>query len=140
MAKTFTVKIILPDGAKFTGDTEMAVLTGPSGEFSITENHISFISPVSITAVILFSDRNEKTISHVFATTGGICEMKDNVCTLLLHTAELSHEIDMDRARKAKDRAEKRLSYPQDIDVQRAQIALRRAVNRIHIAKEHARD
>lgn len=137
MAKTFGVTIILPDGEKFVGSAEMVILHGPKGEFSITENHISFISPVSISAVILFSDRNEKTISHVFATTGGICEMKDNNCILLLHTAELSHEIDIERARKAKDRAEKRLSYPQDIDVQRAQIALRRAANRINIAKTH---
>ncbi len=140
MAKSFHVNIILPEGEKYSGEAEMAVLTGPKGEFAITENHISFITPIGVSAVLLFSDRNEKTISHVFATTGGICEMKDDQCTLLLHTAELSHEIDIERARKAKDRAEKRLSYTQDIDVQRAQIALRRAVNRINIAKEHVRD
>ena len=140
MPNPFRVKIILPSGMKYDGEADMAIFTGPEGELAIVQNHISFLTPVSICAVILFSDRNEKKISHVYATTGGICEMKNDNLTLLLKTAELSDEIDLQRARKAKDRAEKRLTKSQDIDVQRAQIALSRAVNRITIATTHGNE
>ncbi len=64
-------------------------------------------------------------------------EVADNAATILADTAELSEEIDLQRAIAAKERATKRLSAPSsDIDVKRAEIAMRKAVARIGASED----
>ena len=63
---------------------------------------------------------------------GGFLEVKNNTVTVITPNAELSGSIDRKRAEEAKRRAEKRLNAKtQDIDVERAQLALHRAIGRI---------
>jgi F-type H+-transporting ATPase subunit epsilon len=69
------------------------------------------------------------------ATSGGFVEVNPDRTVILAQTAEFAEDIDLERAREAKERAEERLKSMQvDQDAQRAQAALQRAVNRIHIA------
>ena len=77
--------------------------------------------------------------SHVdwIAVNGGIIEVKDNLITIVADSAERERDIDVSRAERAKQRAERDLEEATKSDrideVQRAQVALRRALNRISV-------
>lgn len=54
--------------------------------------------------------------------------------TLIANAIESQEEIDLERAQEAKRRAEERLKIQNDeIDMLRAQAALQRAITRIHV-------
>jgi F-type H+-transporting ATPase subunit epsilon len=71
--------------------------------------------------------------------SGGFCEVSQNKITFLVESAERGHEIDVDRALRAKERAEKRLlqdrGQQEKIDRTRAEAALQRALARLRIAE-----
>ena len=77
--------------------------------------------------------------SHVdwIAVNGGIIEVKDDFITIVADSAERERDIDVSRAERAKQRAERDLEEATKSDrideVQRAQVALRRALNRISV-------
>jgi F-type H+-transporting ATPase subunit epsilon len=72
--------------------------------------------------------------------SGGFCEVSNNKITFLVESAEKGSEIDVERAMKAKERAEKRLAQAahqaEDFNRKRAEIALQRALVRLKVAKK----
>jgi F-type H+-transporting ATPase subunit epsilon len=67
----------------------------------------------------------------------GFAEVLPDQVRVLAETAERSTEIDVERAMKAKERAEQRLSRGgEDVDYDRARIALQRALIRIQVAQK----
>ncbi|MDF2684254.1 MAG: synthase subunit epsilon [Brevibacillus sp.] len=72
----------------------------------------------------------------MMAVSGGFMEVRGDKVTILAETAELPGDIDVERAQAAKGRAEKRLNekYP-DLDFQRAERALQRAIARLDVTK-----
>jgi len=71
-------------------------------------------------------------------TSGGFVEVKSNKVILLAESAESDDEINVERAEKSKNRAQERLAKKQkDTDVERAQIALSRSMNRLKIASKN---
>ena len=74
------------------------------------------------------------------AINGGIIEVKDNLVTIVADSAERERDIDVSRAEHAKIRAERKLEQVQSThnidEVRRAQVALRRALNRISVGKK----
>ena len=75
-------------------------------------------------------------VRDTFAVAGGLLYFRDNLAEILTDAIEGKKEIDLDRAKSAKDRAERRLSAnKQNLDVRRAQLALQRALNRISVAE-----
>ena len=71
------------------------------------------------------------------ATSGGYLEVRKNKISIVVESAELSGQIDVDRARSAERRAKERLINKGDIDVVRAELSLARALNRIKIASQN---
>lgn len=71
------------------------------------------------------------------AVSGGFLEVRPDKVTILAQAAENANEIDIDRAIRAKQRAEERLRKQKqsEIDFRRAELALRRALNRINVAQ-----
>lgn len=71
------------------------------------------------------------------AVSGGFLEVRPDKVTILAQAAENANEIDIDRAIRAKQRAEERLRKQKqsEIDYRRAELALRRALNRINVAQ-----
>ncbi len=68
---------------------------------------------------------------------GGFAEVADNKITILAQAAELAENIDVERAEKAKARAEERLQnakHQDGIDIVRAENAMKRAIMRLKIA------
>ena len=71
-----------------------------------------------------------------FATSGGMVEVKQNHVILIAESAEKEGEIDTARAEAALERAKKRIANPvDDTDVDRARVALLRALNRLKVSQ-----
>ena len=138
MAGTFALRIVSPTGDLLNEDVEFVVLPSDLGELGILPNHAPLIAGLDI-GVIRYT--KESKINRV-ANAGGFVEVNNNTVTVLSDTAELSEDIDVERARRAKERAMKRLAERKDskdtteIDVKRAEVALRRAATRIKAVED----
>lgn len=128
--KTFEAQILTPDGPAYKGLVEGIDLPGTEGRFQVLVNHASLMTALDI-GVITVSDGNGG--KEEFAISGGFAEVHENAVTVLAEAAENKKEIDLERARESKKRAEERLKS-ENFDKTRAEIALRRAVNRIKLA------
>jgi F-type H+-transporting ATPase subunit epsilon len=76
--------------------------------------------------------------THYLATSGGFAEVVSDKVTFLLQTAEFAHEIDVDRAKRAKERAEAALEglSSDDKEYRLFELALLRAIARISTASK----
>lgn len=128
--KTLTVSVVTPDGPVLKEDYDMVVCETEDGELGVLPGHIPLVAPLVISAVRLKRGNNTDRL----AVNGGFLEVQPNNITILAQSAEKPTDIDVERARKALERAEKRLQSKQDnIDFHRAEMALKRAMNRIEI-------
>ncbi len=133
--KTIKVSVVTPDGLVYESDVEMVSTKAQSGELGILPGHIPMVAPLQIGAVRLKNDGKTELV----AVSGGFLEVRPEKVTILAQSAEQSDEIDLDRAKRAKDRAEQRLqTHKQDhVDFRRAELALQRALNRINVSEKH---
>jgi F-type H+-transporting ATPase subunit epsilon len=128
--KTLKVSIVTPDGPVYSSNVEMVSTKAKSGEMGILPGHIPTVAPLEIGAVRLKDGGNTELV----AVSGGFLEVRPEEVTILAQTAETAAGIDIDRAREARVRAEHRLESKIDnIDQKRAELALRRAINRINV-------
>lgn len=124
------LEIISPSKQVFSGQIKSITVPGTKGRFQVLKNHAPIISTFEIGMIKV--DLPEKP--KYFATAGGTIEVLNNKVLVLADSIESADEIDIDRAKRAKERAEKRLAEKTpDIDVVRAQTSLARALNRIKI-------
>ena len=131
--KTMHVSVVTPDGPVFESDVEMVSTKAKSGELGILAGHIPLVAPLEIGAVRLKNGGNTEYV----AVSGGFLEVRPEKVTILAQSAEKAESIDIERAVRAKERAEQRLREKQqeNFDGKRAELALQRAINRISIAK-----
>ncbi len=131
--KTMNVSVVTPDGKVFDGDVEMVSVKTINGGLGILPNHIPLVTPLTIGAVRI---KKGSDITLV-AVTGGIMEVRGDKVSILAESAELPSDIDISRARAAKERAERRMEQAKqdDIDFKRAEMALKRAINRLQVAE-----
>jgi F-type H+-transporting ATPase subunit epsilon len=132
--KTFKVNIVTPDGPVYESDVEMVSTKAQSGELGILAGHIPMVAPLAIGVVRLKKGGKEQDL---VAVSGGFLEVRPDQVTILAQAAERSSDIDVERALRAKERAEQRLrdSHQEDIDFKRAELALQRAINRLAVSK-----
>jgi F-type H+-transporting ATPase subunit epsilon len=129
--KTIKVSVVTPDGPVYEADVEMVSAKAQSGELGILPGHIPMVAPLNIGAVRLKKGGNTELV----AVSGGFLEVRPDQVTILAQAAEKAEDIDVLRAKAAKERAEKRLQSKQDdIDFKRAELALKRAINRLNVA------
>lgn len=133
MAGTFTLRVVSPEGNVLKEEVEFVVLPGEAGEIGILPNHAPLIAGLDA-GVIRYTMQG---LTKSMAISGGFSEVVENKATVLADTAEPGEMIDLARATAAKERAEKRLQVrTSDIDVRRAELALRRAIARINAADD----
>ncbi|UCZ53017.1 F0F1 ATP synthase subunit epsilon [Bacillus shivajii] len=130
--KTMQANVVTPDGSVFEGQVEMVVAKTLDGEMGIMANHLPLVSPLSIGAVRIKKDSKVQLI----AVSGGLMEVRPDEVNILAESAELPSDIDVARARAAKERAERRLEQAKkdNIDFKRAELALKRAINRLEVS------
>lgn len=126
----FKLKIITPHGIYQEVEIDQINLRTTAGQIGILAHHIPLASAVEISQMNYIID-GKKTY---FAVSGGFVHVNENETTLIANAIESQEEIDLKRAEQAKQRAEDRLKNKNpDTDILRAEIALRRAITRIHV-------
>ncbi len=107
------------------------VVPGLGGELGILPNHTPLISQLQ-TGILTYRSGADKRQLHV---SGGFVEVQADRVAILSDVAERPEEIDLERAQRAKSRAEQRLASRDDeIDFRRAELKLQRAMARIQLA------
>lgn len=130
MAKKFDLTIVTPDGKKITDEVEILNCFTSGGAVGILAGHLPMVAVLEINKLNYKKDGQ----SYDFAISGGILNVKENEVIVLAETFESADDIDLDRATKAKERAEERLNNPkEDTDIARAELALKRAINRLSL-------
>ena len=132
MADMFSLKIVTPDKSVFEGDVSRIFLKNTAGGLEILANHANVVTS-TISSVVEFTDA-EGNDKKLFVSRG-IASMFNNEMTIFSESAEFSQDIDLERAEKAKERAEKRLHEGEKYDKERAELALRRSIERINLKK-----
>jgi F-type H+-transporting ATPase subunit epsilon len=108
-------------------------LPGASGELGILPGHAPLITELGNGELSYKASGGEQV---VLAVLSGFAEVLPDRVTVLAETAERSEEIDVERAKEALARAEKRLaSTDPDVDWDRATVALQRALVRIKVGE-----
>ena len=135
MAQQIRLEVVTPKGAVVSEDVDIVNAPGYGGDFGVLANHAPFLSTIKIGTLTYEQGRKRETLM----ISGGFCEVSNNKITFLVESAEFGSEIDVDRAMRAKERAEKRLAQAAQHDEQfnrtRAEAALKRAMARIKTAK-----
>jgi len=128
-ANKIDLEIITPDGLFYKGKVDSCILYTTEGYLGVLYEHEPITAILDIGKVtIKIDDKNVKTA----AIFGGFIKVFPESTTVLTDLAEWPENIDIERAKKAKERAEKRLSSA-SIDIDRAQIALKKALLRIDL-------
>lgn len=135
MAKTIALEIVTPDRKVLSEEVDYVGAPGINGEFGVLPNHIPFLSALGIGSLYYKKDGKKR---YVFVA-GGFAEVSPTKVTVLAEVAERAEEIDLERARRAQERAEQRMRQQQEkIDHARAQAALARALYRMKTRQQAA--
>ena len=139
-----TVHVVTPDGLKYDHHASFIHAVTKDGQIGILPGHINLIAPLEVDELKVRRVDDESHVDWI-AVNGGIIEVKDDFISIIANSAERDRDIDVSRAERAKQRAERVLEEEtkrvleeatksdRNDDVQRAQIALRRALNRINV-------
>ena len=127
------MEIVTPKRILLSADVTSFSAPGVVGGFQVLKSHAPLLSTISVGEVKVVESSGKESR---FATSGGVVEVRDNKVVLLAETAERADEIDVDRAKISRDRAQKRLAERTvDTDFDRARVALARALNRLRISE-----
>jgi F-type H+-transporting ATPase subunit epsilon len=133
MADTFQLEIVTPSRLLVKDVAEEAQIPGVSGYLGILPGHAPLITELGVGEITY----KVSGATHTLSVAWGFMEVLPDKVTILAEAAEHPHEIDVERAQKAKDRAEQRLkSNDLKVDYTRAEDALQRAETRLSVAKE----
>lgn len=131
MAKELFLEVVTPQKAIVSEEAQIVVAPGSDGEFGVLKGHTTFLTSLKV-GTLRYKDASGK--ERFLFINGGFAEVLPDKVTVLAESAERRQDIDVERATKAKDRAEKRLAAKAaDTDLVRAEAALRRAVHRLKI-------
>lgn len=132
MADLFELKIIEPDGMFFEGEASFLEFTSVTGEMGVYANHIPLTTILAPGVVKIHHSGDVKKA----AVMGGFVEIQKDRITVMAEDAQWPEDIDVERAKAAKKRAEERLQKKETgTDLIRAEAALKRAIARIGAAK-----
>ena len=128
----FTLKIVTPDRVFYQGEVSMVEFNTTEGEIGVLKGHVP--TTVIISPGILTITEAEETKEA--ALHAGFAEILQNEVVILAEIIEWPEEIDEERAKRARERAEERLrTKTPETDILRAETALQRAMARIHLIK-----
>ncbi|MBZ5682526.1 MAG: F0F1 ATP synthase subunit epsilon [Acidobacteriia bacterium] len=134
MADTFQLEIVTPEKKVVNVPVEEVQIPGRNGYLGVLPGHAPLITELAVGEITY----RENTTEQRLAVAWGFAEVLPDKVTILAETAERPYEIDVERARKAKVRAEQRLSSGDtNVDVERALNALHRAEARLDVAQKN---
>ena len=99
------LEVVTPERVVLSEDVDMFEARGTLGEFGVLPGHVTFLTTVEPGEIRIFNEGRTRFL----ATGGGFAEVVNDKITLLLNSAEFPEEIDVERAYRAKERAEEAL-------------------------------
>jgi F-type H+-transporting ATPase subunit epsilon len=137
MADKIRLKVVTPGRLVLDEEVDEVTAPGVKGEFGVLPNHISFLTLLEPGEM----SYKQGATRRFLAISGGYAEVLDNVMTVLAPAAEFGIEIDVNRARVAREQAERRLSeiHFEDKNFAAAEQALRKSLVRLQVAGKEAR-
>lgn len=128
----FKVNVVTPESSGHSFMTTQLNISTPQGQMGLLSHHMPLVTQLNISILTSVHEGSR----HRYAIAGGVLFFQNNEATLMADAFESEGEIDLERAQRAKQRAEERLkSKDPNLDVKRAELALLKAINRIN-AKE----
>jgi F-type H+-transporting ATPase subunit epsilon len=130
--KELQLEVVTPDRLVLSTEADVVVCPGVEGQFGVLPGHIPFLSALEVGE--MYYRLGGKT--EYLCISGGFAEVTGTKVTIVAESAERSCEIDLERARRAQERAEKRIAAGKvaDIDWARAEAAMRRSLVRMRVA------
>jgi F-type H+-transporting ATPase subunit epsilon len=130
--KELLLEVVTPDRLVLSAQAEVVVCPGVEGQFGVLPGHIPFLSALDIGE--MYYKAGGKT--EYLAVSGGFAEVTGEKVTIVAESAEKGREIDIERAKRAQERAEKRIAAGKtaEIDWARAEAAMRRSLMRMKVA------
>jgi F-type H+-transporting ATPase subunit epsilon len=129
------IEIVTPYKVTFSGGAKSITIPGTLGSFQVLFNHAPLISTFE-TGLVKVNIYNNKIL--FFATGGGTVEVNNNNVLVLADSLEDVESIDFERAGRSMERAKQRIEGKlPETDLDRAQAALKRAINRIRIVEKY---
>ena len=132
MADLFTLEIISPERIFYKGEVKFLEMTTSEGEIGVYKNHIPMTNILTPGIVTI---HEEDEVKEAAVHSGFVVILQDSV-KIMAEVVEWPDEIDENRAREAKIRAERRLAEGGDgLDVDRAELALKRSIARLRLSE-----
>jgi F-type H+-transporting ATPase subunit epsilon len=132
MENKLKLEIVTPYGLIMSEDVDEVTCTGSEGDFGILPGHVPFFTTLKI-GMLLYKTGN--SVKYVFVNWG-YAEVGPDRVMILADSAEKSEDIDVERAKAAMKRAEERLKKVEEFDFARATSSLERAVARVQVAEK----
>ena len=131
----FELSIVTPEGRVYQGRVESVVLPGSEGDFGVLGGHERFLAPLRIGEIEIRDERGQRFA----AVSGGFADVSGEQVVVLAETCELAERIDLARAERARERAERELGRLRESGAEEQrfrleQAALERALIRIQTA------
>jgi F-type H+-transporting ATPase subunit epsilon len=128
------LEIVTPYGVVFSDEVDEVVAPGSEGEFGVLPSHIPFLTTLRIG---MLTYKKDNVTGYCFVNNG-YAEVSPHRVLILADSAEKAEDIDVERAQAAKKRAEERLRHAEKFDHARATAALTRALTRLQIAEKRS--
>jgi F-type H+-transporting ATPase subunit epsilon len=133
MAEKVLLEIVTPEKKVLSESVDIVVAPGELGEFGVLPGHVPFLCKLKVGELRY----RIGTALRLVSIMGGYAEVAKNQVTILATAAEEAAEIDVVRAKAARERAERRIAETKaKLDFARAQAALHRAMARLRIAEK----
>jgi len=127
------LEVVTPEGVLVSQEVDMVIVPGSEGEFGVLPGHMNFLSGI-VPGELRFYYRGA---SEYMAVSSGFAEVSNNSVLIIVDTAERAGDIDLERARSARDRARERMEKKKDpADFLMAEVALKRAISRIKVVEK----
>lgn len=128
--KSFHLKIATPDGLKFEGEAESLLVRTAEGDTEILAGHTDFLSALGIGRTRITVGGEKRFAS----SAGGFVSVKNGEVSVVCTTFEFADDIDVNRAKAAREKAEAALAASNDAKTEALLKAkLARATNRINV-------
>ena len=122
--------IVTPDRAVTHEQVDEVEIPGVDGYFGVLPGHAAMIAALKVGEVMYRIGK----VEHYLVLSGGLCEVADDVVTVMAEFAQLPHEIDVAAAEREQAEAEAMLPGARDEELKVALAQIETAVTRIQVA------
>jgi F-type H+-transporting ATPase subunit epsilon len=132
------LEIVTPERLAYSDTVDSVQLPGSEGELGVLPHHAPLISTLGVGELRIRKGGSEES----FAIVGGFLQVRPDKVVVLAETADMSSEIDLEKAQEARREAEKALEsgYHEGADLAAARAALQQALLRIRVGERRHRE